>query len=170
MTAWYSQPRLYILIIMYPRNTSATQENKNLLYNILVNQLFNENPAKKFEKSWWYVWWFGANPLLLHPLSETKAVVQWKDESGEGHERCYFPESFPLARAVGNCLQKKNFEKSSPKIWRICLKLLTFATAFTKSVSDRKHSSLKEFHKQQTVQEQERKFLGRERRNRQSSI
>jgi len=27
-------------------------------------------------------------------------------------------------------LRKKNFEKSSAKIWRICEKLLTFATAF----------------------------------------
>ena len=107
----FSQPRLYILIIMYPRNALVTRGKKNLLYNIRVNQLFNEKPAKKFEKSWWYVWWFGANPLLLHPLSETKAVVQWKDEPGEGHERCCFPESFPLARAVGNCLQKKTSKK-----------------------------------------------------------
>lgn len=49
------------------------------------------------------IWWFENNSLPLHPLLRSE----------------------PRSRA-----SKKNFEKSSAKIWRIYEKLLTFATAF----------------------------------------
>ena len=49
------------------------------------------------------IWRFENNSLPLHPLLR-------------GEPRSWAP--------------KKNFEKSSAKIWRICEKLLTFATAF----------------------------------------
>ena len=45
----------------------------------------------------------------------------------------------------GAPLRKKNFEKSSAKIWRICQKLLTFATAFPETEGVKKERSLMRF-------------------------
>ena len=53
---------------------------KNIFYNISLNQLFSKNFIKKLKKSVWYIWSIIKNPLLLHPLSRTRAATKWHSE------------------------------------------------------------------------------------------
>ena len=47
---------------------------KNMLYNILINQLFRIEERKKSQKSSFNVWCEYIKALLLHPLSRTRAA------------------------------------------------------------------------------------------------
>ena len=75
-----------------------------------------------------YIWCVFPNPLLLHPLSRTRAAIVWhSDRNGVG--------TLPWIWFAGVCpfLQisfKKKNEKNFRFIWSIWNKVLTFAPAF----------------------------------------
>ena len=75
-----------------------------------------------------YIWCVFPNPLLLHPLSRTRAAIVWhSDRNGVG--------TFPFFLLFGvvcfmNTAFKKKNEKNFRFIWSIWNKVLTFAPAF----------------------------------------
>ena len=69
--------------------------------------------------------------LPLHPLLKTKAArvdILFK-ETVPGSSSFFFLPPFRQERRRGK-RKKKNEKKSSKNIWKICFKVLTFASAF----------------------------------------
>ena len=69
--------------------------------------------------------------LVLHPLSGTEASLYDILFGSSGLQESQYSSSF--SRLWG--FWKKNFEKNFGKIWRICLRVLTFAPAFENEAS-----------------------------------
>ena len=157
-----------------------------MFYNISINQLFSKNFIKKMKKSVWYIWSVIKNPLLLHPLSRTRAATKWHSEI-RGTNDSQFETIFCLhsvrevSRKVIFVKQrftknpwKRKIKKNFEKIWKIWNKVLIFASAFRKKAFVKKKRSMKRLHKQYVVQERRNEdwkiwFL-RVKKNRQSSF
>ena len=123
-----------------------------MLYNISDKQRVIGCRRKKFKKRAENIWSICRKPLLLHPLSRTKrfltetkrqrkrpfidrlkakATIGSRRERKMSYKMTGLPKgqfwaSWPLEKSFRNFFSKK----SSPKIWRIYEKLLTFASAF----------------------------------------
>ena len=79
-------------------------------------------------KSVLYIWRVFPNPLLLHPLSRTRAAIVWhSDRNGVGTLPFFL--LFGAVCFMSGAFKKKN-EKNFRFIWSIWNKVLTFAPAF----------------------------------------
>lgn len=75
-----------------------------------------------------YIWCVFPNPLLLHPLSRTRAAIVWhSDRNGVGTLPFFL--LFGAVCFMSGAFKKKN-EKNFRFIWSIWNKVLTFAPAF----------------------------------------
>ena len=75
-----------------------------------------------------YIWCVFPNPLLLHPLSRTRAAIVWhSDRNGVGTLPFFL--LFGAVCFMNTAFKKKN-EKNFRFIWSIWNKVLTFAPAF----------------------------------------
>ena len=80
---------------------------KNMFCNTSVTQCFRVNLQKNTEKSVGYIWRLSINPLLLHPLSRTRAAKQWHSDSEVVERLTFFERLFPFSREA----LKMTFEK-----------------------------------------------------------
>ena len=99
-----------------------------MFFNTFVNQRFIKNVQEKLEKIPLYIWCVCYKVLLLHPLSKSKQ--RWLTlflESGSVKQS--FPCSPFRKRDDG---KRKDEKKTSENIWKIYLKVFTFASAFLK--------------------------------------
>ena len=123
-----------------------------MLYNISDKQRVIGYRRKKFKKRAENIWSICRKPLLLHPLSRTKRFLtetkrqrkhpfidRLKAKATIGSRRewkmSYKMTGLSEGAVLGFVTSWKKLpkifsKKSSPKIWRIYEKLLTFASAF----------------------------------------
>lgn len=84
--------------------------------------------------------------LPLHPLSERKRSSDWQLEQKRGALNFVSFIIFYLPFAKRDDEKKKKRKKTSENIWKIYLKVLTFATAFWKESQFRQRSDLWEIY------------------------
>ena len=96
----------------------------------ICQSAFYKNVQEKREKIPLYIWLVCYKVLLLHPLSRTGAAMYWhSDRNGVGTLTYFF--CLGLVSFWNSPLKKQN-EKTSENIWKIYLKVFTFASAFLK--------------------------------------
>ena len=126
------------------------------------------------EKKDRYIWCILLNPLLLHPLSRMKAAIDWHSET-KAYGRCkrekkkwkiifrkcledikISPYLCSPTRKENELLFLRSFKralkekrkKTSENIWKIYLKVFTFASAFEKEEQPKRSDLWRDLHKQ----------------------
>ena len=114
---------------MYPLPAPFILPFKLMFYNILINQPFMKLFQKSFEKKDRYVWSEWIYRLLLHPLTKRRSALKltfWQKRRRNSNVFLFFS----LYSDQEYSVLKEKRKKTSGNIWKICLKVLTFAPAF----------------------------------------
>ena len=132
---------------------------------MIINQRLSKKMPQKIKKSVEYIWNLFENRLLLHPLSRTRAATKWHSERrGSNESQVWSVFRLHSARKASRSptfvkrsftrqSRKRKSKKNFEKIWKICDKVLIFASAFRKKAFVKKKRSMKRLHKQYVVQE-----------------